>query len=119
MLEKSVLCFRTAPKSCRPGRQYFFHLHTSAQKSYLTFCETHNLQALPADEMVILLYIAYLSPRGSSLNVYLAAIHHLHVLYGHNYQSLSSPRDKLDIKGITDICPSPSQKLPITFDMLV
>ncbi len=83
------------------------HAYTSAQKSYLTFCETHNLQVLPADEQVILLYIAYLSPRvvGSSLNVYLAAIHHLNVLYGYNYLSLPSPRFKLAIKGITDNCP--------------
>ncbi len=63
------------------------HTYTSAQKSYLTFCETHNLQALPADELVILLYIAYLSP--ISLNIYLAAIRHLHVVYGYNSHSLS------------------------------
>ncbi len=95
--------------------------YTSAQKSYVTFRETHNLQALPADELEILLYIAYLSLRvwGSSFNVYLAAIRHLHVLYGYNYESLSSPRVKLAIKGINDICPPPSQKLLITLDMLV
>ncbi len=119
LLEKSVLCFKLHLKAV--GLVHSGHrlstsrTYTSAQKSYLTFSKTHNLQALPADELVvILLYITYLSLRvgGSSLNVYLAAIRHLHVLYGYNYQSLASPRVKLAIKGITDFCPPPPKSYP-------
>ena len=94
--------------------------YNSAQQSFIKFCSLFHLQPLPATELVLLRYIAYMSDnlKGSSLNVYISAIKSLHILNGHDCTSLSSPRIQLALKGISDNDPPICQKEPISFHML-
>jgi site-specific recombinase XerD len=95
-------------------------IYNSAQKRYLNFCELYHLEALPATEDVLLLYVAFLFDqglKGSTIRVYLAAIRSLHVFLNFVYPQESN-RLRLAVKGVVSQSAPPSRKFPITIDIL-
>ena len=93
--------------------------YSSAQKRYLAFCETYNLQPLPLSESVSCLFAAFLAHQGlksQSVSVYLSALRHLQISAGLPApQRAEWPRLQYVLKGIARVQPSPStRRLPIT-----
>jgi hypothetical protein len=91
-----------------------------AQQRYLSFCELYKLAPLPATEDVLLLYVAFLYDqglKGSTIRVYLAAIHSLHVYLNYVYP-LETLRLKLAVKGAVSHSAPPTRKFPITYTVL-
>ena len=89
--------------------------YSSAQKRYLSFCETYNLPPLPLSESVTCLFAAFLAHQGlksQSVSVYLSALRHLQITAG---LPATWPRLKYVLKGIARVQPLPSaRRLPIT-----
>ena len=74
--------------------------YESGQRQYFTFCDKVNFSPLPASEDSIALFISYLgSEKVSSKTIksYLAAVRHLHILFGLSFFGLS-PRSHLLIR---------------------
>ena len=95
--------------------------YSSIQKSFLTFCRSLDLVAVPAEQETLLLYVSHLHRLGigaGSLKVHLAAIRNINIINGYAPLDNSDPRLKLAIKAIQDSQPPPSQKLPLTFNKL-
>lgn len=97
--------------------------YSSAQRSFLAFCNKFKFQSVPASEQTIILYLAYTQTRpkplrSSSLHVYLSAIRSIHVMHGLPSPPIDSPRVKLILKAIFENGPAPSKMLPITFPIL-
>lgn len=98
--------------------------YSSAQKSFLAFCQEFSLCPMPASEQIILWYIAYLRShkvhkiKSNSLNVYLAAIRSLHIMEGFESPPIHAPRVKLALKAILEQDPPTVQKYPITYTLL-
>ena len=93
--------------------------YSSAQKRYLSFCETYNLPPLPLSESVTCLLAAFLAHQGlksQSVSVYLSALRHLQITAGLPApQRAEWPRLKYVLKGIARVQPLPSaRRLPIT-----
>ena len=93
--------------------------YSSAQKRYLSFCETYNLPPLPLSESVTCLFAAFLAHQGlksQSVSVYLSALRHLQITAGLPApQRAEWPRLKYVLKGIARVQPLPSaRRLPIT-----
>ena len=60
--------------------------YSSAQKSYLEFCDQFNVLSLPCTEDTILLYLSYLYKKGytgNTIRVYISAVRSLHVEEGY------------------------------------
>ena len=92
-------------------------IYNSAQRQYLTFCETHDFTAVPASEETLSLFVAFLADRlkPQSIKVYLAGIRALHI--SHRFHNPLTHTIKLQqtLRGIEHVHSSPpKQKLPIT-----
>lgn len=107
--------------------------YMSAQRQYLDFCNYYSLCALPATEQTILRFLAFtqsnqrkfvcgntvsVKPKATTLSVYLSAVNSLHVLKGFKNPPISTPRIKLILKAIDEASSGPSQKAPITYELL-
>jgi hypothetical protein len=95
--------------------------YASAQRSYLSFCDEHDLTPLPSSDAVLLLYVAFLHKRGlkgSSIRVYLSGVRNLHVLSSCVYPE-HSPKLQLALRGAVKLSEPPVRKLPITFSVLL
>ena len=95
--------------------------YSSAQRQYFTFCETHQLTAIPASEETLSLFVAFLAERlkPQSIKVYLAGIRALHISHGFHNPLTHTIKLKQTLRGIEREHSSPAkQKLPITFDLL-
>ena len=60
--------------------------YNSAQKQYLDFCKIYGYAPIPASEVLLLMYLAYLQRKSlkyASVNVCFVAVRCLHVLEGH------------------------------------
>ena len=99
--------------------------YSSAQRSFISFCNNFSLAPIPASEQTILWYMAYTQSKpgfkaikASSLRVHLSAIRSLHVLSGSIVPPTCTPRVNLILKALSDNGPGPVQKLPITYPIL-
>ena len=96
-------------------------VYDSAQRQYEQFCSQYGLQALPASEHTVLLFVAWLHTKGqksSTTRVYLAAVRMFHITSGQTYLLENNPRIQLAIRAI-EIGQLPlKQKLPITLSIL-
>ena len=102
--------------------------YTAAQKQYLQFCDEYKLCSVPTSENTVLRYIAYMSTKParkgkqgltiSTMNVYLAAVRSLQIMAGFDAPIIHTPRVQLALKAISESCDPPSQKMPITYDIL-
>ena len=95
--------------------------YSSAQKSYMKFCDDYNLLALPCSEDTVLLFIAYLHStgcKGSTIRVYLSAVRSLHVEEGYGNPMDNYLRVKQALRASDRISPNPTRKMPITLDIL-
>ncbi len=94
--------------------------YSSVQQRFLVFCGNHNLTPLPASELTILRFVAFLSSHlsPSSLPVYLSAIRALHILNFLDPPNISSPRIQLLLKSLYQNSPPAKQSLPITFNLM-
>ncbi len=94
--------------------------YSSIQRKYFTFCQKYGLIPLPASEMHILRFIAYISETVSfnSMQVYLAAIRALHVYQNLPVPLLTTPRIQLALKSLSHHAPEVKQALPITFAIM-
>jgi len=95
--------------------------YSSAQRQYLQFCDTHNLQSLPGNENTLLLFVSHLAERikPQSIKVYLAAVRALHISHGYNNPLTNTIKLQQTLRGIQRQHFTPTkQKLPITFDIL-
>ncbi len=84
--------------------------YSSAQRSFISFCNTFSLAPIPANEQTILWYIAYTQSKAikaSSLKVHLSAIRSLHILSGSIVPPTSIPTVNLILKAIYDNGPGP------------
>ena len=82
--------------------------YTSVQKSYIDFCRSVGLAAVPTREDTILLYISHLHKNGigyGSLKVHLAAIRNINIINGYDPPNSSDPRLKLAMKAIQEAAP--------------
>ncbi len=76
-------------------------IYSSAQKSYIYFCEQYKLVVLPANEQTLLWFIAHVHSKGvksNSMQVYLSAVRSLHLLNGMEPPPICSPSIKLALK---------------------
>ena len=90
-------------------------VYDSVQKQYNSFCSNHGLEAIPATENTLLLYVAYLHIRrlkASSIRVYMSAIRSLHVEHGYGDPTEHALRVKLAIRAIEIDPPPPNSKAP-------
>lgn len=95
--------------------------YSSAQRQYFTFCETHQLTAIPASEETLSLFVAFLAERlkPQSIKVYLAGIRAIHISHGFHNPLTHTIKLKQTLRGIErEHSSSAKQKLPITFDLL-
>ena len=81
--------------------------YSSAQRQFPSFCSQWNLfndngLPLPASELTILRFIAFLSKRlaASSIRNYLSAVRNLHIIYGLPDPLQDLPRVPLVLKGL-------------------
>jgi hypothetical protein len=94
--------------------------YATAQRSFVTFCETHGLCPVPSSDATLILYVAHLFScglKGSSIKVYLAGVRNLHVARGIDFPAYS-PKLQLALKGSVNLSDSPNRKMPITFPVL-
>ena len=94
--------------------------YASIQHRYLRFCNTYQIQPLPASELHILRFIAHISHNVSynSMQVYLSAIRALHVINFLPPPPLTTPRIALVLKALAQSAPEVKQSLPITFSIM-
>ncbi len=99
--------------------------YSSAQHSFISFCNTFSLTLIPASEQTILWYIDYTQSRpgfksikASSLKIHLSAIRSLYILSGSIVPPTSTASVNLILKAINDNGPGPIQKLPISSPIL-
>ena len=109
---------------------YYFHhglapstqrTYSAPQRQFLEFCTQHQLQALPASQYTLQLFAAHLAQRlkPQSILVYLAAVRALHIAHGFDNPLKDTLQLKQTPRGISRVHGEPpTQKLPITFDML-
>lgn len=97
--------------------------YSSAQRRYLTFCETYCLSPLPLSECAVCLFAAYLAHQGlqpTSISAYLAALRHLQVSAGLPPPPRSEwPRLQYVLRGITRAqITNRRNRLPITSQIM-
>ena len=95
--------------------------YKSQRKSYLTFCETYNLSAVPASTDTIVKYAAYLASKlkYNSIKCYMNAIRLLHLEFGIPNPLLSNFRYTQVMRGIRRaLGDTPAQKAPMTIPLL-
>ena len=96
--------------------------YSSQQGVFLRFCRDLNLTPVPCDSSTILWFITWLNKiRGvgpASVKGYLAAINHLHMLNGFQFNAKDDPRVCLAKKGASKRSVKKDVRLPITLDIL-
>ena len=99
-------------------------MYESGQRRFLSFCAQFHLSPLPASELVLCRFVAFLASQGvayGSVRSYLCAVRHLQIMRGFADPSLSPfPRLELTLKGIRRVgvvSPRP-KRLPITPGLL-
>jgi integrase len=79
------------------------------------------LVPLPCTEEIALLYIAHLDKcklASGTIRVYMSALRSLHIQEGYMYDVGDSQRLQRALRAVTINGPAPTQKLPITYDLL-
>ncbi len=94
--------------------------YSSVQSRFCKFCSQHNLVAVPASELTILRFIAFITPKVShnSMPVYLAAIRALHIVNGHPAPPITTPRIQLTLRSLSQTANPIKQAHPITFSIM-
>ncbi len=94
--------------------------YSSVQHRYYKFCATFKLTPLPATEINILRFIAYISNTVSfnSMQVYLSAIRALHTYNALPPPPITTPRISLALKSLSHSAPAVRQSLPITYAIM-
>jgi len=100
--------------------------YSAGKRRYLQFCANANIQAIPATETTIMLFVAYLATTNishASIKVYLSAVRHMHIMRGRysEFDQLLTPRLQLTLRGIKKKQASthqPRVRLPITISIL-
>ena len=100
--------------------------YQAGQSRYHHFCQQLNVRPIPTSERVLLMFMSHLAKEGidhTTIKVYLAAIHYLHISVGmhQTYNQQLSPYLELVIKGIKkeQLHGKPQrQRLPITFSIM-
>ena len=96
-------------------------IYSTAQRQFLSFCDTYGLSPLPASEDTLILFVNSLAARlkPQSISVYLAGIRSLHVANGYANPLIPGLRLKQTLRGIKrkHFAP-PRRKIPVTFDLL-
>ncbi len=102
--------------------------YRALQNHYIKFCALYNIVPLPASELTIIRFLAYLSFKPgrsgqglapSTLTSYLSAIRSYHLYSGYDPPPTNTPRVALMLKTSVRNAPPPVQKQPITFPVLV
>ena len=102
-------------------RQGTRRTYNSAQKSYINFCQSHDLCPVPASEDTILLYVTHLylnKLKYTSVRVYLSAVRSLHIEEGVGNPIEGYLQVKQAVRCLQINNSSPKQKLPITISVL-
>ena len=94
--------------------------YSTAEKRYFSFCKQHQLQPLPATDIVLSYFAAHLSltVQPSTVRVYMSAVRNLHVEEGLQYPTGSSTLLSRVLKGIERTPSSPRPRQPITTPVL-
>ena len=95
--------------------------YTSAQQQYVSFCIRMGVSACPANEQLLLMYVAHMNNKGlkhSTMQVYLAAVRSLHIHEGYSDPLTDCLRLRRAMKAVLNDAGAPTQKLPITYDIL-
>lgn len=91
--------------------------YSTAQRSFLSFCQDLNLSPLPATEDTLILYVTHLAQTKvhSTIRTYLAGVRHLHIINGLGNPLEGKLRLELVLKGINRVKPRQScPRLPVT-----
>ena len=94
--------------------------YSSAQETFIRFCDRYGLVAVPVSEKTILRFISHLYAKKVShgtIKVYLAAVRNLNVLSGHEV-TIWSYKVKLAVKAVQSSGPPPVKKKPIMYSLL-
>jgi len=94
--------------------------YNCSQRKFLQFCYDYGFEALPVEEDTLIGFVSHLHNRGlkgSSIQVYLAAVKSLHTHTGLPYPENMS-RLTLALRGAKVLSLPPVRKLPITFSVL-
>lgn len=95
--------------------------YSSAQRQFIAFCKNYQLTALPCEKDTVLLFVAYMHANNfklSSVKVYLSAIRSLHLEEGFPSPTEDFVRLDLALRALAIKNGAPSQKLPITYQLL-
>lgn len=95
--------------------------YSSAQKQFQKFCLKFSLAPVPASEDTLLMYISHLNNKGlkgSTISVYIAAVRSLHIQEGLPDPLVGCLRVKRALKAVNSSSGPPSQKLPVTCEIL-
>ena len=99
-------------------------VYESGQRRFLTFCQQHSRNPLPATEVLLCHFVAFLASSGlsyGSVRSYLSAVRHLHIISSLPDPSLSSfPRLEYVLKGLRHkgVLRPRAKRLPITPTLL-
>lgn len=95
--------------------------YSGPQNKFIQFCKYIGVNALPASDNTLLLFITHLHQNKLSLStikVYMSSIITMHNIAGLAPPNLKNPQIKLAIRAISYTSPVPTQKSPITFKLL-
>ena len=99
-------------------------MYESGQRGFLTFYQQHSLNPLPATEVLLCRFVAFLAASGlsyGSVRSYLSAVRHLHIISSLPDPSLSSfPHLEYVLKGLRckGVLRPRAKRLPITPTLL-
>ena len=98
--------------------------YSSAQRRYLSFCQSYQIPPLPLSESSVCLFAAFLAHQGlksQSISVYLSSLRHLQVSSGFSPpRRCDWPRLQYVLKGIARCQPqAPLRRLPVTAAIMV
>ena len=94
--------------------------YSTGQRHYLNFCAQLGVVPCPATELLLLRFVASFnnSVRGNTVQNYLSAIRHLHVMNGVQNPIPEFERLKLVVKSLKKKSGPPRQRSPISISML-
>ena len=95
--------------------------YSAPQRQFFQFCLKIVIQALPANDQTILLFLTHLHNKKLSYNtckVYMSAIKSLHLLNNLVPPNFQNPRFRLALRAIKNKSPEPTKKNPITFNVM-
>eukprot|EP00731_Ephydatia_muelleri_P001730 Em0001g1730a len=97
--------------------------YRAGTRRYISFCQAYGLQSLPGSKHTIVLFVVHLSRtlQANTIQVYVAAVSHLHLSQGFSSPTSSNPMLNLTIRGIQR-SQAPAhlrpRRLPLTNTML-